>query len=233
MRKIYMQSIIAVTLFCVLGFSGGTNATVISVAGGYEVSYGINMNPGSSNGSVIESVFFFEWDDSNFSVEFAGTIAGSGNTYLSHVIDFEPTSALLIGYGAAVPGVGDEKDHLYTITSLAFSYTVGGFKWSEAFPGVPPMPRVGHNAMIAALIDAEAGSSGALELLTNFVVTEGDIAAFNPDKSFVVLEWSTCPPGTVGTRPNCVPVGSSIPEPATIILFTIGLAGLGLRRKKA
>ena len=169
--------IIACLLF---GLVNGAKASVISVADGYQVSYGINMNPGSSNGSDIQNTFIFEWDDSYFNVDYAYTIAGLGNTYISHTIEFAPTSALLIGYGAGIAGVGDEKDHLYTITSSAFADTVVGVKWSEAFPGVVPESRVGHNAMISLLIEAAEGDTSALTALTDFVTTEGYGAAFNP-----------------------------------------------------
>jgi hypothetical protein len=197
-----------VTSCLLLGLVNGAKASVISVATGYEVSYGIDMKSGGSNGSDIESTFIFEWDDSHFNVDGAYTIAGQGQTYLSHIVPFAPTSALLIGYGAAVPGVGDEKDHLYTITSTDFADTVWGLKWSAAFPGVPPEPRVGHSAMISLLIDATAGDTGALSSLIDFVTTEGYRAAFDPAGGFTVVEWTTAQP---------------VPEPATLTGFSIGI----------
>ncbi len=212
--------------------AGTASALVISVNDGYQIDYGIGMSPGSSNGSDIEGVFIFEWNESNFSAVYGGTIAGTGNTYLSHIIDFEPTAAFIMGYGSGVPGVGDAKDHLYTITSVDFSYTVGGLKWSQAFPGITPDTRVGHDAMINLLGDAAGGSTTALVSLEKFVKTEGYRAAFDPRDDFVVLEWSTCPEGTTGTRPNCVPVGGNIPEPASVALFGLGLAGIGWSRRK-
>jgi hypothetical protein len=216
-----------ITSCLLFGLVNGAKATVMSVDDGYEVSYGINMNPGSSNGSDVQSTFIFEWDDINFNVDYAGTFAGQGNTYISHIIDFMPTSALLIGYGEGIDGIGDGKDHLYTITSSAFASTVGGLKWSEAFPGLTPDTRIGHSAMISMLNDANITG------LTDFVQTEGHVAAFNPAGEFVVLEWSTCGPGEVpAPGGGCVPVGGTIPEPGTLALLSLGLAGLGFARRK-
>jgi hypothetical protein len=224
LRVRHLLLLVAALLFA-LGIVVPAGAGVMPIADGYEVTYGIGMDPGSSNGSNLESVFIFEWDGANFSADYAGTIAGRGNTFLSHVIDFYPTSALILGWGAGIPGVGDEKDHLYTITSLAFSNTVGGLKWSQAFPGVPPDPRVGHSAMINLLRDAQSGaSSSSVDALTDWVIAEGYRAAFDPISSFVVLEWTICSEGEIEIRPGvCVPVGGRIPVPPTLALYALGL----------
>ena len=93
-----------------------------------------------------------------------------------------------MGYGAGFPGVGDKIDHLNTVSGFAFSYPLGGLKWSKAFPAFPPEPRIGHNAMVGLLKDAEAGASSAMASLKNWVMTEGYRAPFDPGGNFSVLE---------------------------------------------
>lgn len=213
--------IIAATVFCMsVGLINSAKAAVTNVGTNFDVSYGINLT-GTSNGNNINGVFIFEWNNSNFNIDSNFTIAGQGNTFISHTINFDPTSALLIGYGKGIAGIGDEKDHLFTLTSSDFADTVLGIKWSEAFPGVTPESRVGHNTMISYLINATAGDLSSIEALTRFVKTEGLNAAFDPAGKFEVLEWSVAGP-----------VGSSIPEPATLVLFGLGLAGLCISRRK-
>ena len=108
-----------------------------NLKGGYKVDYDINLRVGSSNGETIQDTFIIEWNDNNdFNIDYAYTIAGKGKTSISHVIGFEPTAALLMGYGLGVPNVGDEKDHIFTATNSSFTSQVTGLKWSEAFPGV-------------------------------------------------------------------------------------------------
>lgn len=171
------------------------NAAVSPVVGGYQVSYDINLSSGTSNGSDIQDILIFEWsDDGDFTVDSGFTIDGRGNTVLKHVIDFEPAYALVIGWGAATPGKGDEKDHLFTLTNSSFAAQITGKKWSEAFPGVPPIPRTGHDDMINLVQAAASGDLNALDAVTEFVQREAGSAAFDPSGKFRVVEWSVGQP---------------------------------------
>lgn len=184
------HSLLAVMLIALLAVNA--NADITPVPGGYEVSYQIDLSVGTSNGLDILDTFIFEWNENgDFSVDYPYTINNRGRTLINHTIGFEPTSALLMGYGLGVPGIGDEKDHMFTVISSEFADSVIGLKWSQAFPGVPPDPRIGHNAMINLLKNAAAGDASALNQLTEFVKKEGYRAGFDPLGSYRVFEWTT------------------------------------------
>jgi hypothetical protein len=175
--------------------AGAASAAVVPVPGGYEVSYQVNLQVGTSNGADIRDVVLLEWDDSGqLHVDLPYAIAGRGATRLSHVVGFRPTAALAIGYGEGIAGMGDGKDHLFTLTSSAFAIEATGRKWSEVFPGVTPETRVGHNAMTELLRLASAGDAAALDAVVDFVRTEGARGAFDPAGGFRVLEWTGATP---------------------------------------
>ena len=183
------HSLLAVLLIALLAVNA--DADVTPVPSGYEVSYQIDLSVGTSNGLDILDTFIFEWNENgDFSVDYPYTINNRGRTLINHTIGFKPTAALLMGYGLGVPGIGDEKDHMFTVISSEFANSVIGQKWSQAFPGVPPDPRIGHNAMINLLKNAAVGGESALKQLTDFVKKEGYKAGFDPIGSFRVLEWT-------------------------------------------
>ena len=198
--KTAFHSVLLALLCC---FSSIASAAVTIVAGGYEISYDVSLPSGTSNGSNIQDVAVVEWNAAGeFGIETGFAIAGRGHTRISHIIGFQPDSALVLGWSAGVPGRGDEIDHLITLNNGAFVDEVTGRKWSEVFPGVPPEPRTGHNAMIALLQAAGSGDAGALNAISTWVQREAQSAAFDPAGGFRVLEW---------TIPN--PIDTTVPVP--------------------
>jgi len=203
---------------CLLvGLVSQASAGVIALdTDAYEVSYQFNLGGHPRNGGDIQDVFIFEWNDSgDFNVDYAYTVEGQTSTTISHTIAFDPTYAFLIGYGLAIPGVGDEKDHIFTFTRSSFFHEVVGFKWSEIYPGLTPESRIRHSEMVALLANAALNDSASLSRLTDFVRYEAYDAAFDPAGEFTTIEWSTV-----------------VPEPASIALFGLGLTGLGWSRRK-
>lgn len=118
--------------------AGPLCAAVIAFDGGYRVTYGIDMSPGTSNFSDITSVFILETDGTHYVLDRGSPISGSGITTLSHVTAFAPTSAIVAGIGYGTPGVGDGVDHIYMLVDRAFADSIVGTRWSAIFPGMAP-----------------------------------------------------------------------------------------------
>ena len=206
-----------VVLACGLTLAAWSSAGVPPVSA-YPVSYGINMTPGTSNGSDITNVFIFETNGVEVNVDSGFVIAGTGVTHLTHTSSFAPTSALIAGIGQGIPGVGDESDHIYLIVNNAFADSSVGLRWSEVFPG-DGVTRVRHNEFIDLLIEASAGDPDALDAVLTFATVDAAAAWFDPDGPFSVSEFTVTQP----------PVGGSIPAPGALALVATALAGLGLR----
>ena len=187
-----LHQLLALLLLGLLTITSPTTlATPLPAGAEYEVHYDILLGAGTANGNDIRDTFIFEWDDSGaLHVDYAYTIAGIGRTRLSHFTDFVPRAALLIGYNLGIPGVGDGKDHLFTLTNRAFARSAEGVKWSQMFPGIPPIPRKRHSEMVTLLMSAAAGDTAALAELVGFVDREGAQAAFAPNGPTHMIEWT-------------------------------------------
>jgi hypothetical protein len=197
----------------------GSSASVVAVDGGYQVTYGINMAPGTSNASDITNVFIFESNGAQLGVAYGLTIPGTGVSSLTHLSSFAPTSALIAGIGQGIPGVGDGLDHIYMIFNDAYAESIVGLFWREVFPGSGGT-RVRHSEFIDLLSEASAGDAAALAAVRNFATIDAAAGWFDPSGRFSVSEFSIVVP----------PVGGSIPEPATLGLLGLGLAGMAASR---
>jgi hypothetical protein len=192
----------------------------------YQVSYGINMTPGTSSGNDITNVFIFETNGAQLNVDSGFVIAGTGVSYLTHTSPFAPTSTLIAGMALGIPGVGDGIDHVYLVVNTPFAESSVGLLWRDVFPG-DGVTRVRHSEFIDLLLDASAGDQSALDAVIRFATVDAAGAWFDPSGPFAVSQFSLTDP----------PVGVSVPAPAALALVATALVGLGVgavvRRRRA
>ncbi len=216
MRKLF--TLLLSSIF--LSIAVSVQASVIPIGGGgYEVNYDFEMR-NTLYGNDITDIFIFETDGTQVNVDdYSFSVAATGPATISHDISFDPTLALVLGLDRAPLDSGN-KDHLVVFMDNDFAVANAlGKKFSEAFPAVDGRDRVRHSIIVQAIKDSQLGDLDALQSLTDFFVEDaGKFAAFDPENSFSVVEF------TSGTRVN-------IPVPSTLPLFGIGLAGLAARRK--
>lgn len=204
-----------------LTFHSATQAGILPVATGYQVSYNINLPEGATPpGQNINNVFIFEWDSSQRNVDYTYQILGSGLTTLSHIVPFAPDAAFIMGFIDAVPGAAagsyDAKRHLYTLVDPGYSDFLVENHLGDLFSEIFGQ---GEQYTIDQMLLAAGGSQAALDGLWTFVSTAMADAAFDPEGGFRVHKWSVTQP--------------PIPVPGSMALLGLGLAGVAwsARRK--
>lgn len=218
MKKLF--SMLMVVGFALIVPTQG-QASVISLADGlFEVNYEFELKS-TLHGSNITSIIILETDGTQVSADYAFSAPSSGFSTISHVSLFDPTLSLVLGLDLA-PADSGLKDHLVVFMDNDFAdYTLTKAKFSEVFPAIEGRERLGHSTAVQAVKDANLGDTDALDTLFGFFTEDaGKFAAFNPENSFRVVEFS--PPESIDV----------IPEPATMLLFGSGLAGAFIRRRR-
>ncbi len=211
----------ALALTCATALlTNGADAAVITNGTDFTVSYSTDLQIGTINGNPITSLYIFETDGVNISVERAPSLPGLGPSTVTHIVPFRPTASLLIGLDLLAPGVSDEKTHIVMFMDAEFFDNIAGLRFSQAFPAVGGNPRLTHPDLIAALLGADAGDAASLAILTDFFINgAGAAAAFDPAGSFRVGEFSFV-------------TAIDVPEPASALLLGGALAAVALRRRR-